>query len=160
MFPLPLVITVGPSTRLRLLLTGLHLLAAMALWLAALPLALQTSGSLLLALGLARHLRGAHGVTLRGNEKGQLEIRAGQTWHALHDTRVHLLSPGLTLLRFENPGNARARNLLVLPDSMPAEDYRRLRVWLQWKYKDMTERDNAHWDHPRPGRRYANWRKV
>lgn len=132
MFPLPLVVNVGPSGRLRLLLVVLHLLAGLALWLAALPLHVQTAGSVILLLDLAHSLRPTTSVTLRGTEKGLLEMRKNQEWRPLHDLGIGLLLPGIVLIRFQEPGSKRKRSLVILPDSMPADDYRRLRVWLQW----------------------------
>ena len=132
MFPLPLVIRVGPSGRLRLLLAALHLLAGLALWLAALPLHVQLAGSVILLLNLAHNLRPSTSVTLRGTEKGLLEMRKNQEWQPLHDLGIGLLLPGIVQLRFRKPDSKRKCSLAILPDSMPADDYRRLRVWLQW----------------------------
>ena len=63
MFPLPLGVTVKPSRRLRLGIAAFHLLAAAALWLAALPITAQLAGSALLVLGLILGTRPTPGAT-------------------------------------------------------------------------------------------------
>lgn len=132
MFPLPLTLSVAPSRQLQLGVAMLHLLAGVALWLAALPPAMQIGGSLLLLASLAAQSRPAPPTILRGKADGTLEIRQGDAWQTAESLRVPLRTPFLTLLRYRLAGDRRDRRLLVLPDSLPAEDARRLRVWLGW----------------------------
>ncbi len=114
----------------------LHLLAGAALWLAALPIPVQVAGTLLLLLSLAAQSRPAIATTLRGKADGLLEIRQDESWRTAEMLRVALRTPALTLLRYRLAGDRRDRRLLVLPDSLPAEDARRFRVWLGWLAKD------------------------
>jgi hypothetical protein len=83
MFPLPLGVTVKPSRRLRLGIAAFHLLAAAALWLAALPVTAQLAGSALLVLGLILGTRPTPETTLRGKADGTLEIRQNDTWQEI-----------------------------------------------------------------------------
>lgn len=54
-------------------------------------------------------------------------------WHAAKLRQSSFVSPWLTVLNL-NPENARwARNVVIMPDSMQNEEFRRLRVWLRWK---------------------------
>jgi len=124
----------------------LHLLAGAALWLAVLPVPVQVAGSLLLPLSLAAQSRSAIATTLRGKADGLLEIRQGETWRAVEMLRVALRTPALTLLRYRLAGERRDRRLLVLPDSLPDEDARRLRVWLGWLAKDAGRVSDADGD--------------
>lgn len=41
--------------------------------------------------------------------------------------------PWLIVMLLELPGSRRLHPLLILPDSLPAEDRRILRAWLRWK---------------------------
>ena len=83
MFPLPLVVAVAPSRRLRLAVAGLHAAAVGALWLADLSAAAQLAGTALVAAGLAVRLRPERPVTLRARARGELEIRSGEVWSPL-----------------------------------------------------------------------------
>lgn len=52
------------------------------------------------------------------------------------DARVYgqtTISPWLIVILLELPGSMRLRPLVILPDSLPAEDGRILRTWLRWK---------------------------
>lgn len=132
MFPLPLLITVAPSRRLRLLVAGLHLAAAGALWLADLPMAAQLASTGLIGASLAAYRRPGQPVTLRAKSRGELEIREGDAWKPVPAFSAQLLFPAITLLRYTPAGQDRPAYLAILPDSLPAQDFRRLRVWLRW----------------------------
>jgi len=129
-FPLPLGVTVKPSRRLRLGIAALHLLAAAALWLAALPITAQLAGSALLVLGLILGTRPTPETTLRGKADGTLEIRQDDTWQEITPVSPSLVLPFITILPLRR--HDRPRHLVILGDSLPPEDFRRLRVWLVW----------------------------
>lgn len=139
MFPLPLVLTVRPSRRLRRVVTALHLLAGVALWLAAPPFPAQIAGSLLLAASLIAQTRAGPETTLRCLADGKLEIRANHAW--LGNVRVSskLALPYLTILQIEAGADFPRRYLPILPDSLPPEDFRRLRGWMKWLAKTARE---------------------
>lgn len=131
MFPSPLVVTIGSSLQLRILLAAAHAASALAIFLAALPVLMQWTGAVLLVFSLVYYCRPAQSVRLRGNHEGKLEI-----WHDTHWQEAHLAGSSNVLancavlhLAVEN----RKRYLIVLPDSLPREDFRRLRVWLRWR---------------------------
>jgi hypothetical protein len=132
MFPLPLNVTLEPSRQLRWGLVGLHLLAGAALWLADLPLAGQGAGTGVLALSLVRHLRPQQTLTLRCGRRGELALRQGETWQPLARFEAPLVLPGLALLRYQAGADKGAESRVILPDCLPPEDFRRLRVWLKW----------------------------
>jgi hypothetical protein len=131
-FPLPLSVTVKPSRKLRLGIGALHLLAMVAVWLAALPLPAQIAGSLLLSLSLFLGARPAPETTLRGKADGTLEIRHQDTWQEIGPVSPGLVLPIITILPLRGPVFPRPRHLVILDDSLPPEDFRRLRVWIQW----------------------------
>ena len=43
------------------------------------------------------------------------------------------VTPYLTVLNLRGHGERGARHVTLLPDSLHAEDFRKLRVWLRWK---------------------------
>mgnify|MGYP001317708554 CR=1 FL=1 len=132
MFPLPLVLTVHPSRRLRWTVTALHLAAAGAVWLAALPVSAQLAGTALIGASLAMHRRTRRQTTLRADAKGKLEIRENGAWQAVAGFQVPLRFPQLTLLRYTRGEQRRTEHLAILPDGLSEQDFRRLRVWLRW----------------------------
>lgn len=139
MFPLPLVVTIRPSRRLSLAVAALHLIAGMAVWLAALPIPAQIAGSLLLAVSLAMRRHPVLETTLRGLADGTLEIRRNDAWHEIKRVSYKLVLPLITILRIQPAEDSRPRYLVMLPDSLPPEDFRRLRVWMEWLGKKPKE---------------------
>jgi toxin CptA len=131
-FPLPLVVTVKPSRILRWVLAALHLAAGAALGLADLPGSWRIAGLALLAASLLFHWRGGREITLRGKRDGALEILENGVWRPATLIAADPVLAGLGFLRYRLPGHRRSRSLIVLPDGLPEEDFRRLRVWLKW----------------------------
>lgn len=132
MFPLPLRVTLNPSRQLRLWLAGLHLVAGIALWLAELPFLWQLTGTALLAVSLTHYRRPGAPVTLRGKPDGILEIQREGDWEPIELLPDSLVLPALTVLRYRVPIERRVRTVVILADSLPGEDFRRLRVWVRW----------------------------
>lgn len=143
MFPLPLVVTIRPSRRLRLTVAALHLAAGLALWLADLPIPARIVGTLLLAVSLLMYARPGLETMLRGTADGKLEIRQNDAWHEIERVSYKLALPLITILRIQPAEASRPRNLVVLEDSLPPEDFRRLRVWMEWLGKKPKEQEPA-----------------
>jgi len=81
------------------------------------------------AVALRRGRRGVHGICLRGGSiavLGEGVIREGP----LRDGSF--VSPWLTVIRWRPAPSRFDRTVVVLPDMLPREDYRRLRVLLRW----------------------------
>lgn len=135
MFPLPLLVTVTPSRRLRLGILVLLAIAMAAAWLAQLSTPWQTLLSLALVASAWRHLKQGKAVTLRCDKAGRLSVNTDGKWSPLELVHPQILLPTVTLLRYRPAGNNWSKSLLVLPDGLPQEDYRRLRVWLRWMAK-------------------------
>lgn len=135
--PAPVWFQTRVSRRLILYLAGAHGSAALALWLAVLPVwGKAVIGVLLLASF-------GHGMWVHGARRSRYAVRAvhwqadGQ-WRVLdgrgstglyHDQRVVLAEPSLILVRLT--GMARRRWLLLAPDSAEGDALRRLRVRLR-----------------------------
>ncbi len=122
-----------PSWRLRLWLGGLVVLALVAVARAALPTAVQgalTAATLALAVRSGRRM--THLPALRLLADGRLQGRdADDVWHALEVAGDSFVSPHLVVLRYRLEGGP-VRTLTLMADSLPADDWRRLRVSLRW----------------------------
>ena len=134
-FPLPLVVEIGGSRQLRLFLITAHIAGVSALFLAALPPVSQWSGAVLLTISLLLHFRPRSSFRLRGDEEGKLMVWWEGKWQPTRIANSSVVLPFCVVLRLGYANQRRYRNLVVLPDSLPATDFRRLRVWLRWRLK-------------------------
>lgn len=136
-----LTIAVGPSRRLAGLLAGMHGFAAVMLWLTPLP---HWLAALLmpLLLGSAWHTLRRDGfrsqrhslIALRLDADGgcKFQTRTG-TWHEAALLGSSFVAPHLTVLNLKPAGGRLVKHLVILPDAVDAEEFRRLRVWLEWR---------------------------
>jgi toxin CptA len=143
LFPFPLAVTVGASRQLQLFLAAFHIAGAAAILLAALDPLSQWAGMILLCCSLAFYSRPAQKVRLRGDREGKLEIWQGKKWVEARLAESSVVLPGCTVMRLGFESRRRQHSLVVLPDSLPAEDYRRLRVWLRWRGSKLTAKKKA-----------------
>lgn len=137
-FPLPLRITITASRRLRVYLFGIHLAAALAIFIAALDPLLQSGMLIGLLLSLLYyHGRASPEVRLLADVDGQLSLYRQEQWSEVNLLGSSMVLPACTLIRFSLPRDEKRwqqnQNLLVLADSLSATDFRRLRVWLRWR---------------------------
>jgi hypothetical protein len=135
----------GRSRVLAGVLICVHLAAA-ALALAAAP---RWEWRLAIALGvcasLAQTLRaqgwgsrpGMARVELERDGRVRVTDRRGREYHA-RLTRSTLVTPWIVILVLAAGGMSPARTLLVPRDSLPSDDFRRLRVWLRWGRTEPT----------------------
>jgi toxin CptA len=138
-----LTIAVGPSRRLAGLLAGMHGFAAALFWLAPLPHWLAV---LLMAvlLGSAWHTLRRDGfrslrhslIALRLEDDCRCEFQTRDgAWHEASLLGSSFVAPHLTVLNLKPAGGRLVKYLVILPDAVNAEDFRRLRVWLKWRCK-------------------------
>lgn len=124
-----------PSRQLLRLQLTAHLAAAAALGLAWIPGGLRWAGLGLLAVSAwrtwRRHEEPLPRLSCRND--GSLWHQVADDWRALEVLPDSHISPGLTLLGYREEGSRKRRTLVLLPDSLPADDYRRFRVWLRWR---------------------------
>ncbi len=129
----PVTLSIKPSRRLRAALAFVHLAAAIGLF------SLVTAGiAAVLAAGLLLSLWhcvkvASHPLVLTLGDGGGLE------WHHPGGTvtKAEALADStnfgwLVVLRFRVVGETRRRTAIVLADSLPAEDRRRLQIWMRW----------------------------
>lgn len=144
MFPLPLQLAIVPGRALFFALCALHLGAVAALWLADLPLVVALPGSAGVGLSLYYRTRPQPVTQLRCHADGKLETRQGDVWKALECPDPAMLLPWLAVLRYRQPGARRVTALVITPDSLPEDDFRRLRVWMRWGMKTTSKATAAH----------------
>lgn len=135
-----LTVAVGPSRWLAGLLAGMHGFAAAMCWLAPLP---QWLAVVLMPLLVASAWHTLRRDALRSQPNSPVAVRfhadgrcafkvRGETWYQAALLGSSYVSPYLTVLNLRPEGGRFARHLVILPDAVNAEDFRRLRVWLKW----------------------------
>ena len=133
MFPQPLEIVVGASKQFRLLLTAVHITAASGLLLTALPDAVRAGLLFVIGANLAWQMRKRKPLRLRAGPEDKLHVWRGDAWQEVRLSGSSVVWPGLIGLNYTGVDQRHAQNWLILPDSMPASDFRRFRVWLRWR---------------------------
>ena len=146
--PAPLlVVHLKPSRHLAVILGIAHVATAGLLWPLALPLAVKLTGAAVLAASLVFYLRyyallrspGAVVVFELSDEMAcTLETRRGDRIScALLGSSF--VAPYLTVLNLKPAEGFFTRSVVILADSIDAEEFRRLRVLLRWKYREEND---------------------
>lgn len=134
-----LQIAIKPSRQLALLLCLAHAAAAAAvlvielpLWLSiVLVLAVGTSGGTYLHRSALLRGGGAIvGLEINDGRTLSYQMRGGE-WHEGMLLGSSFVSPYLTILNIRTEGRFLARHVVIMPDCVDAEDFRRLRVQLR-----------------------------
>jgi toxin CptA len=128
------------SRQLALVLGFAHLGALLVLAMLPLALWLQTGGAVLLLLSAAHAIRRhalRHGrqaaVALHFTDREQVRVRMQDgSWHAGHVLGSSTVGASLTLLNIALDGRRLPVHVILAADSLAADDFRRLRVWLRW----------------------------
>lgn len=127
-----LTLTIAPSRWMRIALLTLHGLAGLAVLLADFDWWIQGILLIVTAASLAFHLRSHPPLELRAEPDGILLIRAGDDWQPVALLPSTMVTPALTVLHFRHEWGKQGSHV-ILPDSLPADDFRLLRIWLKWK---------------------------
>jgi len=131
-------IDINPSFYLAILLMAAHCAAAAALWFVLPPWALLTLACVL-GFSLLYYLLRDAWLRLPGScialvvDEGLVVLLRGNGSRT--ECRVmsgSLVTPALTVLTVLPQGARLARSIVLLPDSVDPESFRRLRVWLRW----------------------------
>ncbi|KAF0165008.1 MAG: hypothetical protein FD157_1689 [Rhodocyclaceae bacterium] len=128
----PLSVSIRPSRRLLLIQLTAHVVAAGAVLAATVPSWLAAVLLLLIGASLAR-LRAVSPVAslvLRGDGRLETVGADGTATEVVVHPHTFVLS-FLVVLLYRQQG--RLRSLTLLADSLAAEDYRQLRLWLRWR---------------------------
>lgn len=138
-----LLVHLQPSYYLAVLLSLAHAAAGLVLWSLALPPGVKAVIAILLIVSLIYYLRKdalltAHdaviALMLTDKMSCTLTMRSGQSMIcSLSDSTF--VAPYLTVITLQPVERFFVRDVVILPDSTDAEEFRRLRIWLRWKWK-------------------------
>lgn len=118
-----------------------HAAATGVFWLVPVPLAIQLGGTLAVLYGAAaairRHalLRGPEaviGLEVTSDHVLSIETRAAG-WQECEVLGTTYVTSAVTILNLRPAGATANTHATLLPDSLHADDFRRLRTWLRWK---------------------------
>ncbi|MHB1677340.1 MAG: protein YgfX [Sulfuriferula sp.] len=116
---------------LRLAMSA-HALAIAALWLATLSEIWQIGGTVMLGGSAIYYFYQLHRdavSAIEADDSGYRLLNRG-SWVTAQLEHA-LVTATLTVIEFKQENGQRV-SLVLLPDSVAADDYRRLRVWLRW----------------------------
>ncbi len=130
----------GPSRYLAAILLAGHVSVAAVLLVVDLSLLWKSAALVFLLVSLAYELRmawrvGANAVTgFRVSIDGTPGIFTRRDgWRDCEVLGSTYVTAFLTVVNLRASGGRRIRSVVILPDCMVADDYRRLRVWLRWR---------------------------
>lgn len=133
-------ISIRPSRRLALVLCAVHAVVAGATLVLDLPISVKIAlvsligascGICLYGPALLRSNGAVVGLDLRDDGALSFQTRRGE-WRAGRLLGSSFVSPQLTVLNLRSEDRFLARHIIIVPDSVDAEDFRRLRVRLRW----------------------------
>ena len=143
-----LLVRLQPSYYLAVLLGLAHAAAGLVLWPLALPLGVKVVIVILLIVSLIYYVRkdalltaqdAIVALTLTDEMSCTLTTNSGQSIAcSLSDSTF--AAPYLTVINLQPVDRFFMRSVVILPDSMDVEEFRRLRIWLRWKWKNDREK--------------------
>lgn len=134
-------ITIAPSVLLAAVISVTHFVAAGLLWLIPLPVAGKSLFTIAIATSLvyfmARDaaLHAAHSIValeIRDGGEVAIQIRDG-AWFDCELLGTSYVSPRLTIVHLRLRGRWKTRRIILVPDNVDPQNFRRLRTWLRWK---------------------------
>lgn len=143
-----LSIHLKPSSRLVIMLSLAHLVAAGLLWPLALPWSVKVVIIVLLIISLGHYLRqdalrtasnAVIAFELSEAMQCTLTTRSGETMACIILGSTFVTSY-LTVLNLRAEGKFFTYSIVILPDSIDTEEFRQLRVWLRWRWRK-TDRE-------------------
>jgi toxin CptA len=121
---------------------GVHIGAAATLIPLQLPLAARLAIALALGLSLAHSIwrfawlrshSSIVGLELTNREHGSIQFAQG-AWCEARVLRTTYVTPVLTVVNVRVSGLRTLRHVIIVPDSIDADDFRKLRVMLRWAH--------------------------
>ena len=139
-----LKVSLRPSLILAAILLAAHGAAIAVIAVVSMPLWLQLSAIAALAASLTFNIRQAAllrspdaviAIEIASDNTFSIQTRRGD-WLECEVLGNTYVSSFLTILNLRQTDNGAVRRAVILPDSIAAEDFRQLRVWLRWKEPD------------------------
>jgi len=113
-----------------------HLLALVVLWGLPAGWTIKSGLSAVIVVGMAfslRHAMRLQIIALRVNVKGELSIQQRDgSWQEAALLGTSFVTPWLTILNLRFSARRWPQHVVLTPDALPQDDFRRLRVWLKW----------------------------
>lgn len=141
-------IPVRSSLLIAIAVSTVHFAAAVLLWLLPVPVIGQALIGVAIAASLIYYM--AVDATLHAaNSIVALELRAGRkiacltrrgAWLDCMPLGSSYVSSWLTVIVLRAGGSWSTRRVILVPDNVAAEDFRRLRAWLRWSNESGGER--------------------
>lgn len=139
-----LTIHLRPSWQLAIMFSCVHVACIIIILLLDISILLEAIGVLLLGLSLIYYIRmyalltspnAIASLYLSDHSSCKTQTRSGQQqrWCIQGSSFV---TSYLTVLSLGSNESVFARSIVILPDSIDTEQFRQLRVWLRWKWKD------------------------
>lgn len=128
-----IVYTIRTSQRLRFAIAALHLLASAALFLADVPWTVRTLLCGAVAVSLFQTWPRRREEKLRTDEKAGPQLWRHGEWQDVTLLDDSVVLPWMTLLSLRRHDEGQRLRLVILGDSLNADEFRRLRVWVKWK---------------------------
>lgn len=119
-----------------MLLVAAHLLALAISWMLTLHWTMRLGLSALIALSAALTLRRLLNTdidAIRVNIKGEFLLHSGGEWLDAAVLGSSFVAPYLTLLHLKLDDRHGQLTVILMPDAVAADEFRRLRVWLKWR---------------------------
>jgi toxin CptA len=132
-----------PSGYLTLLLSAAHAIALGLVIVLPLPIGLKLVITLVICISLVFYLRrnarlaapnSIIALEVKEDCACAIETRSGKRLDCIV-LPTSYVSASLTILNLKADGEVLARHVVILPDSINPEDFRKLRVLLRWSYK-------------------------
>lgn len=136
-------IDLAPSKYLAATLVAVHTGSVLVLIPLAMPLLSKLTIAIAVGATLARALRSAallrsriSIVALEFHEENLVALRTREgRWHTARILGTTFVSPLVTVLNLRVAGRRLVQHVVIVRDSVGAEDFRRLRVLLRWGYR-------------------------
>lgn len=134
-------ITIAPSVLLAAVISVTHFVAAALLWLIPIPVVGKSVFTLAIVISLvyfmARDaaLHAAHSIValeIRDGGEVAMQTRDGE-WFDCELLGTSYVSPRLTIVHLQPRDRWMTRRVILVPDNVDSQDFRRLRTWLRWK---------------------------
>lgn len=136
----PIEISLHRSRLLAVVLAAAHLLALAISWMVPLHWTMRLGLSAMVVISAAltlRRLLNPDVEAVRVNSKGELSVRGHDgEWLAAAVLGSSFVAPYLTLLHLKLDDRPGRRYVLLVPDAVAADEFRRLRVWLKWRQQE------------------------
>lgn len=146
-----LIVEVRPSPMLLLGKSAALALAVLAIQQTGLPWDMQVISFVVLLVVAISLYRAQQIICLLLSAEGHLKVWNGEAWEQVALLPDSVVTPMLTLFRYQREGARFSSTCIMLPDCVDEVVFRKARIWLRWKGKP-TGKLNLHYASSTSGR--------